>query len=1395
MIGIRAKLMLFMSTLVIIISTLSCVFFLIHAKRQQEETLKNFGMSLVMLLAQDHEVKYAMTYTQPAFLDAPVKRIRALDREEEIGYLRISNVQTTLMEEKTPWMGIDMKEIPIQKGRENQEILYSNCMLACSQKAFYDFSLAVTEEKTFSEEAFAAQVLEEITMKAGQHPLGFIQIGLSSHKLGKRIHRIFWKSVIPLGLIIISGGISTIIFLTKYLVSPLRQMANVTLDIAKGDLTRTVDVQSYDEIGQLSVNFNKMTRSLKKSYDDLKQEIVERRRAEGLLGFRVKIEELIAAISTNFINLPPSEVDAGIDRALQQIGEFSDVDRSYVFLNTPDGKKIDNTHEWCAKGILPQKENLQGVFVEQFPWGMEKLRRFETLHIPRINDLPEDAKAERALQQSQEVQSCVIVPMIYGGSLMGLLGFDSVRREKTWTQEDIAMLKMVAEIFVNALEHKRMEEALRKANSELELRVEERTLELSKTNAILKEEIVEHKKARDALRKYEILISEMTDLAYICDTEGNIVFVNPTFEKLTSHPPEEFIGKSFAPLFDDENYKKGMRFYTNTLEGESPRFEIYFKDTGVLCEYNNMPLRDDQGNIIGVIGIARDITERKRMENILRETNQTLQAIILASPLAITVLDSRGCVKIWNPSAERIFGWKEQEVLGHGLPIVSSDKQHEFIGLRDQVLRGESFMVELWRRRKDGSLINISLSTAPLYGHHGNVEGILGIMSDNTERQKMMNDLQQAKDYAENLIETANIMVVELDVMGNIQIFNKVAEEITGYKKEEIIGRNWFEVIVPRERNPYVWEEFSLWQSGGPLPKTMEAPVFTKLGKKRYVSWQNSEVREQGKTIGTISFGVDITEQKRNKELVERIRLMAFLKDIGIALTASEPLREMLSQCTDAVVSNLDVAFTRIWTFNEKENILELQASSGRYTHIDGAHGRIPLGKYKIGIIARDRQPHLINSVINDPHISDKEWVQREGIVAFAGYPLIVKDRLVGVIAMFAQKAITEFAYRAFVSAGDIIALGIDRKQAEEALRTSERKYRMLLENLPQRVFYKDENLRYVSCNENYARDLKISPDEIAGKADYDFYPEALAEKYRSDDKRIMMLETTEDIEEKYIRDGQEFTIHTVKTPIKDEKGKVIGVLGIFWDITEKIALQMEAIRSRHLASIGELAATVAHEINNPITGIINCAQILVNKSGKGSKGEDMGIRIVKEGKRIADIVKSLLSLARPGDRKEQKGSVCVSDIVSDTLTLVDSQLKKDCIALVLNLPYTLPRIRAHHQQIQQVFLNVISNARYALNAKYPGRHENKMIEIRGEAVTMDHGRWVKITFHDTGAGIPSDILDKVMNPFFSTKPRGKGTGLGLSISHSIVKDHDGKLLIDSAEGEFTDITIVLPSV
>lgn len=377
----------------------------------------------------------------------------------------------------------------------------------------------------------------------------------------------------------------------------------------------------------------------------------------------------------------------------------------------------------------------------------------------------------------------------------------------------------------------------------------------------------------------------------------------------------------------------------------------------------------------------------------------------------------------------------------------------------------------------------------------------------------------------------------------------------------------------------------------------------------------------------------------------------------------------------------------------------------------------------------------------------------------------------------------------------------LHRRQAEEVLRMNERKYRMLLENLPQRIFYKDRDSVYVSCNKNFADDMHIKPDEVAGKTDYDFYPKKLAEKYRADDKRIMQSGRMEDIDEKYVKDKQEFTIHTVKTPIRDENGDVIGILGIFWDITEKVALQkektalqIEAVRSRHLASLGELAAGVAHEINNPVTGIINCAQMLYNKSSKESKERDIASRIIKEGNRIAQIVGSLLSFARSGTEEVGKKSIInIGEILNETLVLTEAQLQKDNIKVKINIPQKLPLVFVQPHQIQQVFLNILSNARYALNERYTGVHENKILEISVEQVVMNNCPYVKITFHDYGIGISPGILDKVMDPFFTTKPKKVGTGLGLSISHSIIKENGGELMINSVEGKFTRVSVLLP--
>ena len=260
--------------------------------------------------------------------------------------------------------------------------------------------------------------------------------------------------------------------------------------------------------------------------------------------------------------------------------------------------------------------------------------------------------------------------------------------------------------------------------------------------------------------------------------------------------------------------------------------------------------------------------------------------------------------------------------------------------------------------------------------------------------------------------------------------------------------------------------------------------------------------------------------------------------------------------------------------------------------------------------------------------------------------------------------------------------------------------------------------------------------------------------------------------------------------PVK-ENGSVSSVLLLVCDVTGKMAIQADAQYACHLLSLGELAASVAHEINNPVNGIINYGQILVNECGAESMERDLGVRILKEGERIGRLVKSLLSYAH--ERRKEKRATEVATILEETLALTQAQIRKDGIQLVLDFPESLPKVTANLQQVQQGYINIISNARYALNEKYPGWHKNKCLAISGESVMVDGCPFVRVAFLDQGGGISAEKLSFLTKPFFSTKPFGKGTGLGLSITQKIIDDHGGHLRFESEEGEFTRVIIDLP--
>lgn len=263
--------------------------------------------------------------------------------------------------------------------------------------------------------------------------------------------------------------------------------------------------------------------------------------------------------------------------------------------------------------------------------------------------------------------------------------------------------------------------------------------------------------------------------------------------------------------------------------------------------------------------------------------------------------------------------------------------------------------------------------------------------------------------------------------------------------------------------------------------------------------------------------------------------------------------------------------------------------------------------------------------------------------------------------------------------------------------------------------------------------------------------------------------------------------------PFKDIDGEDKCLI-LLNDITEEKMYQAETMRTGQLASIGELAAGVAHEINNPINGIINFSQILIDDcTDEATRG--ILQRVIDEGERVAIIVSKLLSFARQGgDDQAAYMETEVRDVLDDSFALLGHQFKKDGIHYEVSGPLERIHVWVNPQQLQQVFVNLLSNARFALNEKFKKeRSEGKRLEVKVSVVKLKNRKFARINFMDYGCGIPKEIIDVVCNPFFSTKEPGEGTGLGLSISEGIIKEFNGFLRIKSEIDKYTSIMVDLP--
>ncbi len=320
------------------------------------------------------------------------------------------------------------------------------------------------------------------------------------------------------------------------------------------------------------------------------------------------------------------------------------------------------------------------------------------------------------------------------------------------------------------------------------------------THKQLHKEIADHQNNESLLEKYELLFDNITDLAYICDTEGNILYLNQVFEKLSGHKPEEFIGKSFAPLFDEENLKLAMDLYTRTLKGESLKQEVRFKDTGILCEYKNKPLLDKKGNVVGVLGSARDITERKILENELTKINKTLERRVATrtkewamanEALQIKIVqqkrvedilrkseekysrlieslrdnyflyshDTEGVFTYLSPAINNILGYDTEEFLTHYSEYMTdnpdNDKVSRYTDLSIKGIKQPPYEVEIYH--KDGSKRTLKVQEVPVFDNNHKVIAVEGIAEDITGRKKVEKELLAYQAQLKHLSSTLSL--------------------------------------------------------------------------------------------------------------------------------------------------------------------------------------------------------------------------------------------------------------------------------------------------------------------------------------------------------------------------------------------------------------------------------------------------------------------------------------------------------------------------------------------------------------------------------------------------------------------------------------------------------------
>jgi PAS domain S-box-containing protein len=845
----------------------------------------------------------------------------------------------------------------------------------------------------------------------------------------------------------------------------------------------------------------------------------------------------------------------------------------------------------------------------------------------------------------------------------------------------------------------------------------------------------------------------VTDGISVVDLKGAIIETNQRMVEMHGFASkDELLGRKASELVaprDRERIARNMRKAIKEGAVIGVEYTLLRADGSEFAgELSTNVIRDASGKAVAHITVSRDITERKQMGEALRESEERFRSIVENSQAGIMILDSAYRLTYVNDELCRISGYSREEVVGQDFRQFLDEESKKLVTdryLRRQ--RGEEVpsRYEFNIVRKDGQKMRVEISSAVIKDSAGRVKTVAQIL-DITERKRMEGALRESEEKYKTLTEDAPIGIYFNDFKGTFLYGNKKAEEITGYKREELLGKSFLKLkmLDPKEMGNAV--KFLALNRLGKATGPDRLVLNRKDGTKSIV-----EIRTRITTVGgrkvVLGMVEDITERQQAEQALAdeatRRRILVDQSLDGIVVLdedarvveANRRFAEMLGYTPEEVLK----LHTWDWDKNfPPERLLEMgRAVDEKGFHLETKHHR------------------------------------KDGSV-------IDVDISINGAMCCGQKLI-------FCVCRDVT----ERKQAEEALRESQEFSSSLLESSPNpiNVVNMDTSIRYV--NPAFEKLTGFTFGEIAGrKAPHPWWPEG---------KRARILAAFKDSVEHGGRrsgtahnfrkkNGECFWVEINSAPVIRD-GKAIYLIISWLDVTQRKRaeekekqLQQELYLAQRLASVGELAAGVAHEINNPLTGVLGFSQRLMRKSTDEAFSRDLKI-IHGEARRAAEVVQNLLTFARRRQPKKEYASI--NDIVQKTLELRDYALQTSNIEVVTGFAPNLSQIMVDFPQMQEVFLNIILNAEQAMNEAHGrGKLIIKTREIK------DH---VRVSFADDGPGIAPENLDKVFDPFFTTRGERGGTGLGLSACHGIVTEHGGRIYVRSKPGKGTTFFIELP--